>query len=678
MPKKRTPGVIHFDMIEPGSDYETVVLSFYRDQAARTIQSAYRYAKNPQAPLYHSKKIHENPNLGFNQAIGEHMKTERYDLIDYAHPDFTRHLFAALRARVVSMNQMMTAKLMHDSLLCFHVGQMPAHPQSLFSRYTLIDPKGPYQPTSIHYWGEDDSMELAERLRYSMAQNRYHYYTLNFPPRHLVLFLLYKLKHLQAPMYKRLQPILRDYITSRPCSQKDRQAALNAVRDLKDTPDISAKWLTGFILKQEPDFKRTQYLHRKIQPTTWADMQFLVKIDNVHSQIPGLCRSPQFNSSHPNTPILSIILPTIATFNLLQDIVHGIEATRPMAVTGLVTTRMIRAYDEIPLVQQSQPCVFTATQNQLRELYPAVSRFQFPSRPIELAHPDTERCKKPHDYECSDFLLSWHDLFHTWRNGANFKPLIRKLRTLHDEKAGLEPHPHGMSSTLWPLTDMDFSIGQMMRENPNAPVYTAVAILSILALGGFDYLIPQDDNFLFLYDVCKSPHDWMPLLFGWNPERLHTLSACLHDHPKEQQALDALVAAQQKMQAYLATYPDASVVQIIIIDLLSPLKTGDSELLATLRAHPDNTFFYWSKNTKIQAGLYFKPAVHAQLIHLGIHPQLRKNDAAAIRVALAYITPTIEDARVTTTRIGFFPTAPDSLKFIPNVQIYDSKDIAHP
>jgi hypothetical protein len=80
----------------------------------------------------------------------------------------------------------------------------------------------------------------------------------------------------------------------------------------------------------------------------------------------------------------------------------------------------------------------------------------------------------------------------------------------------------------------------------------------------------------------------------------------------------------------LKDHPKATVVEVILHDLLKPAEKMDSALLAEVNKLGLKNLFYWSRNT----GLYFKEEFRADLKKLGIAPNLRKNSPALIRIAL--------------------------------------------
>ena len=400
--------------------------------------------------------------------------------------------------------------------------------------------------------------------------------------------------------------------------------------------------LKQFILRHEPNLKNfLQQIHRvQYDPQSMGlpraeysrelmSTRFMVNLFAVNCQIPMFSIPPRNESlSEQQQPLLSFVLPTIDTLNMLQKITHGEEATMPEAVIGQVTPRMIRAYDDIPALKGSgQPK--NKAQGLLSVLYPTASQLDSPARPIEFTYPGVEKTVEPHGADCHDFLLSWHDVFHAWRNGSNYKAWIRQLRTLHDEKLGFAVQQDAMSKIIWELSDVDFSGGTVYRAHEKRHFKSKIAIvvfLNIAKKAGYSFATPEDDNYLFAYTLSESPGSW------GNPYGidLQNLDAVVAGDPSLETNFNLLKKQVAHVHAYMREHPKASVVEIIIHDLLVPTEGSDAGLLQLLNQADLKNFFYWSSNT----GLYFKKEYREELSQLGIKPTLRDNSADLIRSAL--------------------------------------------
>jgi hypothetical protein len=659
--KPTKPPVISKAMLNAASpEFKQVVESHLRNEAANTIKRKFlRVMKNPQRTLKKQiaalgenaqiGKLREPLDDGFNRETAYFIKNSNYHLINYSQPDFTRHLFGALRLGLITSNEMMTAKLMYESLICFNKGKMPDNTQNQFQRYKLSDATGPYQPQrDISYWREAETTELKAALSSAENDEKLSYYTINLQHHQVVGFIFIKL---ETTKINHEQPtnefmnILKLYIDTLPLSDQEKCAANKMLSDFKDNG--STQKLQDFILKHEPKLKNFLFqryedadnsqnlgLDRGKFHIEWDTVGFLEALERVECQIPSLCKSPQYNAEDPQTPILSFVLPTIDTLNTLQKIAHGVEATMPDPVIGMVTTRMIRADDELPANKEQD---LTEPQQLLKLLYPRSAQLKSQSRPIELTHPDAAKTKNPHDAECHDFLLSWHDVFHAWRSGANFKGFIRHLRQLHDDKAGFANSHSAMSKAIWTLTDIDLSSGRMFREQTEEVrknVNNISGSLWVLEKHGYDFNQQKDDNYLLLYSLCKDPQSWQDFLDNIiiGPKNNSQLRSTLDVELK--QKLTALIKQYKSVKKYLESNPSASIVEIILHDLLHPTTSRDKVLLQELNAQDLTNVFYWSNNT----GLYFKEEWRSKLQELGIKPKLRENTPELIRQALNKIS----------------------------------------
>lgn len=689
--------------------YRQTVTPYYRSEAATIIQKAFRIRKEAKdgakftgkeekivwkdhLQVLRMKKLREPArDEAFNRALLKNIKNYRYDLIDFAHENFTRHLFGALRAGLITQNELMTTKLMYDSLICFNKGKMPEKPAEHFGRYSLQD-RGPYNPYRISYWHQRESSKMSH-LQYS-EYKKLHYYTINLP-RHQVAALLYDKLRI-APDDTRTIPMLEDFFCVREEDDIKKEAFV-CLDKFKETPNNEhANELRNCIERYEPDtipFLRHWYNDWDLKTTLGLSFDeyrkdrdsvfFLVKIDKINSQIPTLCKSPDYNASNPNSPIISFVLPTIDTLNILQEVVHEAETALPTPVIGQETPQMIRAYDEIPkkmkgadvwstlktrlqslfektpkpekrlLHEQSELLLATLSpQEKLALSYPTAQNLETNSRPVELTHPDAQHTKKSHGCICHDFLLSWHDVFHAWVNGSNYKDIIRTLRTLHDEKAGFaKKNDPKMPKAVWALTDMDLQIGIIMRQTSGLSYERDIAallgFLKLMETAGFTFTESTDDNNLLLYHFFQSPQLWIS---GYNnfyllDENDNAVKNFLKAHfTKQYNQYNQLAQQYKKMNWYLQHHSEASVVEVILHELLTPKEEGDDILLQQLDEAVLKEIFYWAGNK----GLHFQKKFREDLKKLNVAPRLRDNDSKTIRAALKYCFNKIHAASLTT------------------------------
>ena len=227
LPTDKSSELTYREMLKsPSKEFIRVVTPFYRSEAAKTIQQGFRRWRNShyiltnfKSPRYSSQRVklaklywsarHQKFNLNhfrlpvdveFQKTTQYCIKNHQYDRIPYAHPDFTRHLFATFHADLITMNEMITAKLMYESLICFNKGQIPDSPQ--FKKYRLSDEAGPFRPEKeIENWKELETNQLNTMIA-KANQDIYHYYTIDLPHHHIVGFLYFTLK-----LYKSFQKI---------------------------------------------------------------------------------------------------------------------------------------------------------------------------------------------------------------------------------------------------------------------------------------------------------------------------------------------------------------------------------------------------------------------------------------------------------------------------------------
>ena len=676
---------ITYRMIKKNSDYETVVLPFYREEAARTIQKAFKrfkarsnafdklqkiprdqayrrnllahyLATNARLPAISSLKINEPEDDGLYAHLTDKVKKGHYEEINFTHPDFIRRLYGCLRAEHITMTELLTIQLMYESLICFNFGKMPQNPRNYFSRH-LLSEIGPYTPQSISYWGSREEEKLTHLLSDKSIDEPLHYYTIPLP-RHIALgFLFFELEEYSQDSH--LESMFFHYLQSKKdLSPSIRFELFTLLAELRLKPTINAPRLRSLLQKIEPNlwgvFTKTHYTSPS-SPLNFGlnhhqfnkeldTIKFLLALHQTQTQLPMLCLSPQYNAATSDTPLFSFVIPTIKTFIALESICHGSESVLPIAMIGKQSIKMIRAYDEIPAIRHQSTSLhnLSAIQRQLTCLYPTASRLPKPSRPIELNHPDVPGLQKPHDYLCHPFLLSWHDLFHTWRSGSNFKAIFRKLRTMHDEKAGLAQSNTTMSKGSWGGTDIDSSIGGMMRTHlhthgPIPPYFTARALLVIFNRAEIDFHQLHDDNYLLVNDIYQQYEAWSLLLGGYHPLSLTPQIYSENLTDSERGCLRNFCLLFNDIADYRLKRPEVSVAEIILHNLIAPAEPCDIVLFEKLAQIGYKNCLVWSRNN----GLYFKPAIQAALATHLVKPRLRDNTPDKLRHALRWIVSTL-------------------------------------
>jgi hypothetical protein len=126
----------------------------------------------------------------------------------------------------------------------------------------------------------------------------------------------------------------------------------------------------------------------------------LVQISKLRDELPAFELASDYDASNPNTLLISIIVLTMGAFKALNVALHGKDVTMPLYCVGKIPVNMIRASDET---------------NQ--------------TRPMELPYPGVVSDDKPHTYTANNFMISWNDLYHIWRNSSNpYKDFCRAAR----------------------------------------------------------------------------------------------------------------------------------------------------------------------------------------------------------------------------------------------------------
>ncbi|MCX7124762.1 MAG: hypothetical protein NTU49_03225, partial [Gammaproteobacteria bacterium] len=258
-------------------------------------------------------------------------------------------------------------------------------------------------------------------------------------------------------------------------------------------------------------------------------MEFLRAILAVHEETPSFALSPDYKIDDPNTPTLCFVLTTLEAEKQLQLAVHGSEATLAQPVAGEFPTRVIRALDEQPeLSKKHTPAenrkfsaeelhqLKTATDSDVMHAVYSPLYGQKQSRPVQTYHPNFESKIKPHGYDTSNFMLTWHDRFHCWRNGANFKMFIYHERKLFTRKGACQEKNFVMSKALWELTDMDYSHGRQIRlaikSNDPSRIEKAYFDYVFGVLDKLEISRNSDLHYLHIIDIIKNPDAWKHFL----------------------------------------------------------------------------------------------------------------------------------------------------------------------
>lgn len=549
---KGKSNIIKFQEVEKGSDYANVTSPFFRTNAAIVIERFIRQqwlAKHDKWELveklsnqytdkavlveyYINASMHkedlpflkepsqESEISEFLNHLASKVSSENYHELNFNHPDFNRLIFLALRKNQINAKQLLTIKLLYEAQMAFNemdIAITAADDKNTLRRHSIKENNNsPFSPFEIVYVKTKEKKRIIENLRKEKSFEP-HYYTIDFLKVQEVFLLTSVLE--QGYMASWALPYFDAYCNKHFSADKgnDLDAFLAKIKnyDKKDK-----EWLINQLQKSAPDITFDSKDNEKHKDS----MKFLVSIKNVNSKIPSIAISPLHHKDDEKTVSFCFVIPTTETIEFLQEAIFENEAVYLQPVLGQETTKMIRAMDEVPFATNTNQS--SEVVDLLKTLYPSAKNLEKPSRPIEITHPDVAKTDYPHGYDCYDFLLTWHDVFHAWRSSENYKNIIRHLRHVFDDRGGIANKKSGMSKSIWQLTDIDFSAGWVARANgllgqPNLFNYLT-GLVNIFERVGFDFNFNarNDTNLLLLYDMAKNKDQWCVFLNGIEPEDL--------------------------------------------------------------------------------------------------------------------------------------------------------------
>jgi len=413
------------------------------------------------------------------------IKAGNYIGLDFEDPEFVRNLYKCLRLGDVDLNQLLTATYVYEAKMWL-CNYDYAGPQ--LHEFDFTDPRGPYQVTSSGY-DSSDPQKLTQFYDSLTGENK-KYITINFP------------KNLEELFFSIGQ---------------DRLSSMN-----------SALYRNLFSKYQ------SRLGNPNVETTLDYDLNFLFLLLEENEKIPSVTISPDYNPNDPNTPLLCFVLPTLEAENLLQLAVHGEEAVMAAPVLGEFGPRLIRAFSEIPEAQSSNRKDNVAADVLRASFSHLYERFLHSSRPIEFTHPDVPRANTVHNHPVCPFLATYHDRFHAWQNGANFKKLIFHERNLLTRRGVCQEKEFVLSSRIWNITDMVYQHGRLLREKNPSDDNSSIVIDFIFNLvkdfTGFVFeKIPSDLFLLQFIDMVNNAEFWNSLLNGLFDNRLRKKSYLFSD-----------------------------------------------------------------------------------------------------------------------------------------------------
>lgn len=435
----------------PGNstEYNQLVDHIHRLQASIDIQRAYRSKKGwlyKKAPAHFtqsgsSRTVLTEPMNDDYLMYAERISVGNYHDLNFKDPHFIRHIFKALRLSKISLNQMLMAHQIYDALEWLHDYRSTV-PQ--LRRFNLLDPQSPYQASQISY----ATPERIARFKGNLKKEDQWYYVVNFTKSDEALFF----KH--AAFAADLRNFAIYVGAKQRATIHQEKKAMHALQQQE-----SSRALISFLLLQS-DIKQ-QEIQQEIPVSNTpsvndSSMELLVRAVALEP-VPSICLSPDFNADDPETPILSFVLLTPEAKKQLQLAVHDDKSVFAYPIAGQFDTRLIRAmiddHSQHPEVREVMVSLYPFYQ-----LDP-IHRF----RPVEIAHPDLVASPNPHNLKVVNAVLTWHDDFHVWRSGANFKASLQYLRNLLTQSAK-DKNITIMNKPIWYLSDMDISVGHKVRR----------------------------------------------------------------------------------------------------------------------------------------------------------------------------------------------------------------------
>lgn len=481
-----------------GTDYQTL---------SKNILTWHYLNANTHQTLGVAQTYHETLNLRvlrlpfLQEPLDEAYKThvdcihqDKWTELNFEDPEFVRNIYKALRLKTITLNQLGTALLLyfakndyrHSAPTNTWLSQLSLMEADDYINLFLISRKG------ICLSSLERKMQLMSRV--SVIPPEDHCTFMIDLPRDFSAFLLYILLNRRSffSVFSKnsmfIQELARRYVYQQKCEKlyycfETAALFLEHLSNIVDLIEMRETFANnpGFFPSNSSDKLYLESL-----------TNFLLTLILLDDHIPMMTLSTRYVVTNPKSPTLSIVLPTLALLNIIQDVLQGPHATQPYLTAGAVSAEMIRELDQ--------------------KSYGA----PFQKRAVELYHPDLAQSLCADGYRVDKFIMSIHDLFHCFRNGyICTKPLFRYLRSVIDVVS--DP---GMSPTLWELCDMDFNADDL--SDPLEKVY----------LDRFCNIAKRLENKhshnhiieFFFIDWILSPRRWQFLDINFSFESQNTVS----------------------------------------------------------------------------------------------------------------------------------------------------------
>jgi hypothetical protein len=478
------------------SAYYRLLQPRIEETAARIIQRFWRSkrrAGNSDTPTKFVETLNGPLTLRFIQQpkgfkFAEHaqkINAGQWLDLDFNDPQGIRNLFTALRCDLINADQLATAVMLFHGHEYFRADNV----ENFIKEYRFDDPKGPYDFTKITYADKTNIDDFRNKLiTLPVADQKY--FVFNFSYKLTIAFLYMSLTqvYFDTALAKR-NDIIKKYIERKSVDESEKAMTLGLAEHLSHEDSCMLKYLAqyeikDFILKHESHL--AEYLQQDSATPESQNLLFFNTGVRLSEQHPSMELSPDFDPDNPDSPLICLTLLTMSAFNNLQLAMHGKDTTLPLYVAGIIPVNLMRAADE------------------------RLNNSLLPSqqRPMELPHPDLTFTKQ-HKAIVVTFFITWHDLYHLWRNGSNTKKdLARFLRGLLNATKG-----YYMSRKIWSLTDIDIS-GQLLRNakgstNEKQELIKLVASTLSIAINASES--PEQD-LLLIVDMIKNEKQWNRLM----------------------------------------------------------------------------------------------------------------------------------------------------------------------
>lgn len=581
----------------------------YRKEAIQTIQHAYRISRDHFSFPFKgavSKALDKPLTMFFltepyseikcREHVG-HILNGNWLKLDFGDPQFTRTIYKALRLGLINTYQLATVTLLYDAIRFFQDNLNFTR----INQYSFEE-KGPYDPATISYATPEKLAHFSCELKLLPAADR-HYLTIDFPIEHTLIFLMLGIERITFEEYDysaTFKNMLKKYFLKQVIPLSEKSKLLVHLENLPRKED--GVILISFIEKQlcalHPEKIHIVY-ERKIKlilsdklRNLYNNLTLLVALVRLNEQNPAIIISPKYDEQVCDSPLLAMVLPTIAAYMKLQYALHGKDCTFPDFTIG-----------EFSL------------ENMLDTVKPSDNL-----RLIELVCPGVKPAKKTHGIVADPLLLTWHDLFfHLWSNGTNkyknlYHHLIHSLQTYKKIN---------MSNAIFNLLDKDLRWGKTTLEAAVKGGDTTIIDIQHIAelldkhvgINFWAQLASFDQNLLIIIDMIVNKEKWKACIGSYIedffPEMTlvsnHFISSgiayearsCAADQPLLPYNFTSFQNVLAKMKTIISANPKENIYgAILLYVLLYRFKENPSicNLVLELDGLGLELFFSWSKN----------------------------------------------------------------------------------